>query len=288
MSLFHLGWLHHDLGDYAEAEQFYDRALTIQKKLRGNDDPLTADTLFNLAWLKGRQYPDPRTGPERIAEAERLFREVLRIRQAQAEPNQHDVALTFLALTAVLFARGEELEALGFLADASRILEKEGENAGSPGNVLVTFLRAEQLRKRGNYDEAERLHRQVLESVRRQMGEQHPITGMVLGNLAGLLRQKGALVEAEKLIREALDIGRHGPLRWHPMMADALINLADRVRDREGGKEAEQLYREAIAILQRHLPDNRPMYDQVVGKLKDLLRKQGREKEAEEVAKGTR
>jgi serine/threonine protein kinase len=288
MSLFHLGWLHHDLGDYEEAEQFYNRALAIQKKQRGDDDPVVADTLFNLAWLTARQYPDPHPLPDRIAEAEQLFREVLRIRRAQAEPNQHDVAVTSLALAAVLLARGEDLEALGLLADASRLLEREGGNGGSTGNVFITFLRAEQLRKNGNYDEAERLHRQVLESVRGQLGERHPITAMVLGNLAGLLRKKGDIVEAEKLIREALDIGRQGPLRWHPMMADADIQLADFVRDREGGKESEQLYREAVAILQQHLPDNRPMYDRVVGKLKDLLRKQGREKEAEEVARETR
>ena len=131
------------------------------------------------------------------------------------------------------------------------------------------------------------MHRQVLEGVRGQLGDRHPITAMVLGNLAGLLRQKGELVEAEKLIREALDIGRRGPLRWHPMMADAVIQLADYVRDRDGGKEAVQLYAEAVAILRRHLPDNQPMYDQAVSKLKDLLRKQGRESEAEAVAKGT-
>jgi tetratricopeptide (TPR) repeat protein len=288
MSLFHLGWLHHDLGDYAEAEQFYDRALAIQKKLRGDDDPLVADTLFNLAWLKSRQYPDPYPLPNRSAEAERLFREVLRIRQAQPAPNQHDLAVTSLALAAVLFARGENLEALSFLADASRLLEKEGGEAGSTGNVFAMFLRAEQLRKNRNYDEAEKLHRQVLDRVRRQLGERHPITAMVMGNLAGLLRQKGDLASAEKYIREALDIGRQGPLRWHPMMADAIIQLADYVQDREGDKEAEQLYREAVAILQQHLPENRPMYDQAVGKLKDLLRKQQRDTEAADIVNEVR
>jgi eukaryotic-like serine/threonine-protein kinase len=287
MSLFHIGWLHHDLGNYTEAEQFYGRALAIQQKLRGEDDPLTADTLFNLAWLKARQYPDPGPSLNRIAEAERLFREVLRIRQAQPAPNEHDVAITSLALAAVLFARGENLEAVGFVADASRLLEKEGGNAGSTGNLFITFLWAEQLRKNHKYDEAERLHRQVLEGVRGQLGDRHPITAMVLGNLAGLLRQKGEMAEAERLIREALDIGRHGPLHGHPMMADADIQLADYVRGREGGKEAEQLYDEAVAILRGHLPENRALYDQAVGKLKDLLRSQGRESEAEEVAKGT-
>jgi serine/threonine protein kinase len=285
MSLFHLGWLHHDLGDYTEAERFYDQALAIQKKLRGGDDPLVADTLFNLAWLKALQYPDSRALEERTAEAERLFREVLRIRQAQAKPNQHDIAFTSLAIATVLLGRGAELEALGLIADASRLLGKEGEHAGSAGNVFITFLKAEQLRKNGNYDEAERQHRQVLEYLRGQLGDRHPITALALGNLAGLLRKKGNLVEAKKLIREALDIGRHGPWRWHPMLADADIQLADTLRDREGGMEAEQLYREAITILQRRLPDNRPMYDQAVGKLKSLLRKQGREKEAEELDK---
>ncbi len=90
LSYFHLGWLNHDLGAYGEAERLYRRALDIQKRVLKANDPAVADTLFNLAWLTGRQYPEPYPTPERSAQAEQLFREVLRIRRAQRPPNQRN------------------------------------------------------------------------------------------------------------------------------------------------------------------------------------------------------
>src|SRR5262249_39315747 len=178
-SLFHLGWLHHDLGSYEEAEQLYDKALAIRRKLLANDHLLIADTLFNLAWLCAHRPPDPNVPLERLAEAERLFREVLRIRREKLGNDHRDVAFTLVALAAVLYGRGDaNLEALSLTAQAAAIFQAQ-EEPELTGTALLLFLKAQWARKAGKLEEAEHSYRQVLEMARRQLGDQHPITGMI-------------------------------------------------------------------------------------------------------------
>jgi serine/threonine protein kinase len=283
-SLFHLGWLKHDLGEYAAGEQLYEKALATRQKELGADHPLVADVLFNLGWLHSQQLPEPQPALERSVKAEKLFREVLRIRREHPEPSKRQIGFALLALAAVLFARGDhDLEATALASEAALIFSHNEGKAAKTGNAILLFMAAERARKKRDFAEAEVMHRKVLEIARSQLGDEHPVTGYVLGNLAGLLRQRGDLVNAEKALRQALDIGRRSPLRWHPAMIDAIKQLADHVKDRDGGKEAEQLYREALTIAQQRLPKDHPLRVEVAAKLAELLRKQGRGREAETV-----
>jgi tetratricopeptide (TPR) repeat protein len=293
VSYFHLGWLYQDLGQFAQAEKFYRRALAIRRAALGNDHLQVAETMFHLAWLLGHQLPQPAPTPERLAEAEQLFREVLRIRQEKLGNDHRDVAFSQLALAALLTGKGgADVEALSLVAQALPILDKQ--DGGDPaGSTLARFLEAEKARTAGRYDEAERLHRQVLATAQAHLGRRHPITALILGNLAGLLRKKADIArdqgdaprsqrlyqEAEQTLREALDIGRSSPLRWHPQMIEALNQLADHLRNRGDVQEAERLYREALSLAEYRLKDQ-PPYRQTRAKLADLLRKQGRPQEA--------
>jgi tetratricopeptide (TPR) repeat protein len=281
-SWFHQGWLQHDLGDYAGAEQLYEKALAVRSKHLGADHPLVADVLFNLGWLHSHQLPDPQPSLERSLKAEQLFREVLRIRRAQPVQVPKEIGFAQLALAAVLLGRGDhDLEAAALIAQAGDIFRNPDERPDKAANALMLFMAAERARQKRDFAQAEALHRQVLDIARRELGEEHPLTGLVLGNFAGLLRQRGDMENAERALRQALDIGRRSPLRWHPAMADAIKQLADHVKDRDGGKEAEQLYREALRIARYRLPRDHPRCVEITSKLAELLRKQGRSQEAE-------
>jgi tetratricopeptide (TPR) repeat protein len=212
---------------------------------------------------------------------------VLRIRRAHPEQGQREIGFVLLALAAVLFGRGDhDLEATGLASEAALIFSSNEGKADKAGNAILLFMTAERARNRKEFAEAEAMHRQVLEVARSQLGDEHPVVGFLLGNLAGLMRQRGDLVNAEKSLRQALDIGRRSPLRWHPAMADALKQLADYVKDRDGGKEAEGLYREALTIAQHRLPKDHALRREIVAKLAEFLRKHGREREAEAVEQG--
>ena len=284
ISLFHLGWLRHDQGDYAEAERLYRKALTIRQPHLEKDHPLVADTLFNLGWLLAYQPPD-HPSLQRLAEAEAIFRNVLRIRRERLGRDHRDVAFTLIALAAVLFGRdGASLQAMGLVAEGLAILQKQ-DGPETTGNALIMYLQAERARKAKKLDEALALHQKVLEMARRKVGDRHPITGLLLGSLAGLLREKGDVAAAETAIREALDIGRHSPLRWHPQMIEGLKGLGDHVFARGDLQEAEELYREALAIARFRLTKDHRLYQETLAMLTKLLRGQGRHAEADELVK---
>jgi tetratricopeptide (TPR) repeat protein len=281
-SLFHLGWLRHDLGDYAEAERLYRQALAIRQQLLEKDHPLVADTLFNLAWLLAHQPPD-RPSPEHLTEAEKIFREVLRIRRERLGSDHRDVAFTQVALALLLYGRNPaSKEAARLLTQAGAIFAMR-DDPEVTGKAIILYFRAELARRAKNFDEAVKLHQDVLEMARRKVGDRHPIIGLLLGSLAGVLKEKGDLPGAEKAIREALDIGRHSPLRWHPQMIEGLVPLADALVARGDIQEAEKLYREALEIARYRLTKKDRLYQEAVAKFTKLLRSQGRQEEAEEL-----
>ena len=58
----------------------------------------------------------------------------------------------------------------------------------------------------GQYAEAERIHREVLEVRRRVQGDEHPDTLTSANNLAQSLSNQGKYADAERINRELLDV----------------------------------------------------------------------------------
>ena len=70
----------------------------------------------------------------------------------------------------------------------------------------------------GQYAEAERINREVLDATRRVLGEEHPETLTSAGDLAVSLSRQGKHAEAERIQREVLGANRRrGP---RPMATD--------------------------------------------------------------------
>ena len=68
-------------------------------------------------------------------------------------------------------------------------------------------------------DEAEALQREVLAIRRKALGNESPLVGQTLRQLANVLRIQGRLIEAEKTEREALAIQRKFWPQGHPEVA---------------------------------------------------------------------
>ena len=60
------------------------------------------------------------------------------------------------------------------------------------------------LKAQGKYVEAEKLLRQTLETMRRDLGERHPDTLVSIHNLAEVLAMAGMVPEAEALYEESV------------------------------------------------------------------------------------
>jgi Flp pilus assembly protein TadD len=58
------------------------------------------------------------------------------------------------------------------------------------------------LESQGNYEEAERMHREALGLRRKVLGDEHPSTLTSMNNLASVLESQGNYEEAERIHRE--------------------------------------------------------------------------------------
>ena len=67
---------------------------------------------------------------------------------------------------------------------------------------------------------------EVLGARRRVLGEEHPLTLMSAGILAGSLRDLGKHAEAERINREVLDVSRRVLGEEHPDALTSANNLA--------------------------------------------------------------
>lgn len=63
------------------------------------------------------------------------------------------------------------------------------------------------LKRNGAFDEAERLHRRLVELCRARLGPDHPGVSASLNNLAEILVAVGRVAEAREVLEESIRIG---------------------------------------------------------------------------------
>ncbi len=267
-SLYHLGWLRHDQARSDEAEALYRQALARCREAGAGDGLRAAAVMLNLAWVLSHRHGLPaRASPEEI---EVLLQEVVCIRRRHLGERHRDIAV---ALAGLVFLRLDRKDVEG----AARGLREVKAALAGPdraGDILATYLLAKLVRQARRYDEAEPLYRQVFEQCRAGLGEDHPLSILLLGDYAGLLRDKGDMEGAVRAIRQALVLGRRSPIRWHPAGIDARLQLGDYERGRGNATEAERLYTEAAEVARAV---NRPeQVRDAEGRLAELRRRGGK------------
>ncbi len=272
-SLYHLGWLRQDQGQFSQAEGLYRQALKRQFAAGMEESLLSAAIRLNLAWTLGsRSEPTTR---QQLQESSDLIQEAVRIRRKHLGQRHRDVALALAALSFLQMSRNDLVGANQSFQEMSAALDSPDASERT-GRVVALYTLARLHRKAGRYDQAERLYQQVLENCRTAIGEDHPISILLLGDYAGLLRQKGDLEGGVRAIRRALELGRGSPIRWHPAGIEARLQLGD-YEHRQGNLiEAAELFLEAAEIARRA---NRP--DQIRAaedRLNDLRQASGNPK----------
>jgi tetratricopeptide (TPR) repeat protein len=138
------------------------------------------------------------------------------------------------------------------------------------------------LKRRGRYEEAERLYQHALELGSQAVGEEHPVYAETLFRLGDLLHMRGSYAEAELHYQHALKIREQVLGPDHPDVALSLHNRA--LLDDELGKkpsDVEALYLRALAIWEHALGPRHPDVAEGLNNLASLYQKQGRLAEAE-------
>ena len=272
-SLHNLATLRQFEGRFREAVKLYRSALAIRQTRLGREELPTANTMFFLAWALADQYP--RSDQAKLQEADELLIAVERIRRHHLGDRHPDVGTVLAARTLMTMSRSNPAQNLKNLTEALGMIV--GDDSLSQ-QLLVTYLQSVMLRQFGKYDEAARLHRQVLERGCALTGENHPMMILLRGDLAGLLRSAGDLAGAEREIRKAIELGRSSPLRGHPLVVKAMCDFAETLARRGDVEEAASIFQETMELA-FNIED--PKLIREIGQIyAQFLRQQGRGKDA--------
>ena len=170
-------------------------------------------------------------------------------------------------------------EGLQWARSAELFVRRLGQMEGLRGAGLRNNL-ANLHAVRGATEEALAVGQAALEIRVRELGEDHPIVGASLVNLAETNREAGRLDRAEVLQARALGILERTLGPEHPHVATALNNLGGvYVQRGEPGRGEEALAR-ALAIRERVLGPDHPEVATTLQNLSEVARKRGRLEEA--------
>jgi CHAT domain-containing protein len=239
------------MGDFAQAEPLYKRALEIDKTASGEKDLSYATGLSNLAAL----YKDMGD----YAQAEPMCKQALEIRK-QVLGDRHPEYANSLNNLAALYAetgdygKAEPLYRQALEIDKQTLGEKHRDYAKALSNLAFLYL------DMGDRAKAEALSKQVLEIEKQTLGEKHPDYAYSLNVLASIYLNSGENAQAEPLFRQVLEIRKEALGEKHPDYATSLQNLALLYTYAGEYAKAEPLYRQAMEIDKQLLGDTSSEY----------------------------
>jgi eukaryotic-like serine/threonine-protein kinase len=309
-----IGWTYMDLGLYPEARMQLERALEVQRRALGAEDPRTLDTMHRLgsaADLQGKhgeaealysqaleiqrrvlgpEHPDTLKsvsglalayyGEGKFPQAEALDRQTLEIRRRVLGPEHHDTLVSMNNLAADYeqqgkYAQAETLDRQVVEIERRVLGPEHPETLGSMNDLAVVY------NDEGKYAQAETLDRQVLEIKRRVLGSEHRDTLISMNNLAEVYLLQGNYAQAEALYNQTLEGERRALGTEHPTTLLSTNNLANVYQEEGKYTQAEALYIQTLEIQRRVLGAEHPTTLMSMNNLADVYGAEGKFAQAE-------
>lgn len=243
-TLFNLGLHEERSGRIEEAENWFQRTLSIEEERLGADHPNVAHTLHRLAQCAAFAG--------RVDDSEWLHWRALGIRETKLHANHPDIATTLHGLGVSVFRAGRTEEAKQLLGRALAICGEKPGNDRTAGYILYDLGRCACVA--GDMEEAERMYRQAL-AIQEERAVETSRSAMAdtLYALGGYSFETGRVEEAEGLYRRALLIRENSLRDDHPVMARTIYGLGKCTFELGRAEEADELYRQALGIAQKNL-----------------------------------
>jgi tetratricopeptide (TPR) repeat protein len=234
---------------YTEAQPLYEKALTVRRKLLGEEHPDTAKSYFNMAYILNVQG--------KYTEAQPLNEKSLAICRKVLGEHHLLTAQSYHNLANNLYFQGKYAKAEECNRKALPIIRKvQGED--HPDTAKSYNDLANTLNARGKYTEEEECNRKALAIFRKALGEEHPETAQSYNSLGDTLNAQGRYAEAEEDCRKALAISRKVQGERHLLTAACYNNLAMNL-DAEGKyAEGEENCRKALDIFRKVAGEENP------------------------------
>ena len=267
-----IGATYGELGLFAEAQQQFERALELRRRVLGEKHTDTLKSVNDLAFLYRRQG--------KFEQAEPLMANAL---EAHLEVYGEEHAATLETMNNLAGLYREQ----GKYGEAERLFERalnlrhriHGEE--SP-ETLVTMNDLGLLYwTEGKLTQADAMYNRALEIRQRVSGKEHPETLTVMGNLGTLYYRQGEYARAEPLLRELLEIRRRLQGSEHPSTLVAMNNLAMTYKARGQYGLAEPLLLKTLDLRRRVLGETHPNTLRTKHNLGMLYVNEGRHRESE-------
>lgn len=204
-------------GRFEEGVHHYQSCLRMYQASVGLEHPDVASVYHNLGGIlhASRDF---------IA-AEPWARRAVELRKQLLGPEHIKTAADQAALASILLDLNRDEEANTLLEKA--LATFEGTYGPDNHHEIAVYLNglATIARRRGDLDQAERLHRRALAIKERLLGHDHPEVAITLNNLAVVCRRRGNLNEAEALYRAAITILSRTVDSTHPTLTASRNNL---------------------------------------------------------------
>ncbi|WP_414654191.1 CHAT domain-containing tetratricopeptide repeat protein [Hyalangium sp.] len=230
-----------DVGKYADAIPYGERALALREAVLGGTDPEVAHCLNlvgDLYRLRGN-----------FARAEPLLQRGLSIREVAFGKNHPEIAsslhgLALLYMEQGLYGRAEPLFQRALTIREAALGERHPDVAQSLNYLAVLY------KSQGLYGRAEPLFQRALAIDEAPLSKNYPGVSDPLSLLASLYSNQGMHGRAEPLHQRALAIREAALGKHHPELAEALNDLALLYADQGLYGRAEPLHLRALAILE--------------------------------------
>ena len=239
-----IGETYTDLGLYPEARTQLERALQLQQRVLGAENPKTLKTMILLGDVIYHQGALP--------QAEALDGRTLDILRRVLGPEHPNTLATANALATVYWGRGKYPQAEALYRQTIEI-RRRVLGAEHPDTLNSMHSLANCYFLEGKLAQAEALYKQTLEIRRRVLGPEDPRTLASNLALASVYASQGSVAQAEVLFRQSLDIIRRLQGPEHPQSMLMTANLAELCRGEGKFAEAERLYSQAVEMQRRVL-----------------------------------
>jgi CHAT domain-containing protein/tetratricopeptide (TPR) repeat protein len=275
-SLYDLGFLNKQFGDYKDAESSLKQSLEIRRKLLGVENLDYLSSLNELANLYTFM------GDYDVAEV--FLKQCIEIRKKRFGEKNLEYASSLNDL-AYLYKERRDFKLAEPIYKQSieirkKILGTENHYYASSINDLATLYR-----EIGNYTAAEPLYKESLEIKRKISGEESLEYASCLISLGILYRLLGNYTNAETYLKQSLEIREKKLGNKHPDFASCLSNLAQVNIATSNLEIAESLLKKSLEIYKIKLGEEHPKYAGVLLPLGIVYRRMGNYKACESAYK---
>jgi tetratricopeptide (TPR) repeat protein len=266
----------HQLGDDGQAMEMARKALSLRKKLYGDQHIDVWNSLMNIASLLDTEND--------LGSAEQMRRDALALAQKLLEEKHPKTILSMSGLARTLWLRGTPaaLDEASALQSRAMQFASDVDGAQSVAVAQGQDLLACIARDRGRLDEAVDLFRKALATRSAVQGAEHPDTAAEMSQLADALTRSGKPQEAVDLARKALDIRKRVYPAGHAYIWSTTSVLGGALAGAGQFDQAEPLLLDAYKGLSSgRISGKRPQRDSA-GRLVLLYEKWGKADQAEQ------